>query len=117
MKKILLVLLAAIMIISHCSCGGSGSNQTSEQDEVKKVVKNRLEAKILVSYDTVGTPTITYYLDKSGSSRYNVSGKVTVKDKYGDSFTGKYDAVVDFDSSTSTWKVTSCNLDTPTKDK
>ena len=45
-------------------------------------------------------PTITTYVEKISENTYEVTGKVTIKDKYGDSYTGKYDAEVEYNPST-----------------
>jgi len=113
MKRFLLVLISIILVISLCAC--DNSNKVSEEDLVKNATKAILRAKLLY-YDTVGAPHITYYLEKQSSTKYYVSGKVTVSDKYGDSYTGKYDAVVEYMPG-GEWRATSCNLDTPTKGK
>ena len=46
---------------------------------------------------------------------FEVTGKVTVKDKYGDSYTGKYDAVVEYDPATDDCDA-NCDIDKLYKD-
>ena len=60
----------------------------------------RIMVEIALSYDTTGVPTITTFVDEIGENTYEVTGKVTVKDKYGDSYTGKYDAEVEYNPAT-----------------
>jgi hypothetical protein len=45
-----------------------------------------------------------------------VSGKITVHDKYGDSYTGTYDAVVVYDTAEDEASVISFDHTTPRKD-
>ena len=103
MKKILVFLLVVVLAFSLVACGSSG-NETQEESgeeaiikDVKDTVSARIVAKIVVSYDTVGSPTITHYVDEIDENEYEVTGKVTVRDKYGDTYTGKYDAIVIYD--------------------
>ena len=101
MKKFLCLLLAMVMCLSLVACGGSEkSNVSSVEDKVRNAVKANIQAELLVNYDTVGVPEITCYIDEVGDNVYEVTGKVTVKDKYGDSYTGKYDANVEYDPAT-----------------
>ena len=53
----------------------------------------------LVNYKTTGAPDVTIgSIRKVEEDRWEVSGKITVNDIYGDSYTGTYDAVVQYDA-------------------
>lgn len=98
MKKILLVCLSLALVFSLAACGGQGEAGDPVSEKVKNEVGRRIRVAITIDYDTVGSPTITYFLDEISTSVYEVTGKVTVKDKYGDTYTGKYDAIVEYDA-------------------
>lgn len=103
MKKFLSLLLALVMCISLVACGGESSSENtteSVESKVERSVKSNIEVDIMFSYDTVGVPNITYYIDEVSENNFEVSGKVTVKDKYGDSYSGKYDATVKYNPET-----------------
>ena len=95
------MILAFALCFGLCACGGgSTESKDSPEDKVSSAVISRITVEILLSYDTNGTPTITTYVDEIGNNRYEVTGKVTVYDKYSDSYTGKYDAEVEYDPAT-----------------
>ena len=104
MKKIFSLLLVLIMCISLVACGGGSSSESKTEEsiesKVRKSVDSHIDVEIMLSYNTVGEPDITYYVDEISENNFEVSGKVTVKDKYGDSYSGKYDATVKYDPET-----------------
>lgn len=97
MKKVLAVLFVFIFCLSLCACGEKGGDVESIEDKVKQAVESDIMVEIVFNYDTTGVPSITYFVEKISETEYEVTGKVTVKDKYGDAYTGKYDAVVTYD--------------------
>ena len=108
MKRIILVILAVVMCLGMCACGGGSEAEESEtpRDKVISSVKSHIMAQIALGYDTVGVPTITTYVEEVEENVYEVTGKITVKDKYGDSYTGKYDSTVEYDP-----ELGSCDVD------
>lgn len=109
MKRILVLLLAVLMCVGLCACDESSGYQDEElspEEAVEKAVRNQITAKIILSYETEGVPTITSYVNEAGENVYEVTGKVTVKDKYGDFYTGKYDAEVEYDP-----EIGNCDVD------
>ena len=114
MKKVLAIIMAVIMCLSLCACGKKEPVETVE-DKVISSVKSNIMARIAIQYDTVGAPSITCFIDEIGENQYEATGKVTVKDKYGDSYTGKYDATVKYDPSTDDCNV-NCTIDKLYKD-
>lgn len=100
MKRLLALLMVLVMCASFCACGGSGGKEETVESKVISAARSRILAEIVLGYDTEGVPTITTYLDDMGDNTYMVTGKVTVKDKYGDTYTGKYDAEVTYDPTT-----------------
>ena len=100
MKRIFLIILALIMCFSIIACDGNKKETKSIEDKVRSAVESRIIVEIGYTYDTVGVPNCTYYIDKIDDNNFKVTGKVTVKDKYGDTYTGKYDAEVTYNPTT-----------------
>ncbi len=100
MKKLLAAFLALVLCFSLCACADKKTNTETVEDKVRSAVEARLITYVALSYDTVGVPSITCYIDEVDENKFEVSGKVTVKDKYGDTYSGKYDAEVEYNPST-----------------
>ena len=101
MKRVISLILVAAFCLGLCACGSGGSkSENTPESKVVSAVRSQIMVEIMLSYDTNGVPTITTYVDELGANRYEVTGKVTVRDKYGDTYTGKYDAEVEYDLST-----------------
>lgn len=105
MKRVIALLLVLVLCVGLCACSNSGTTKNSKEDKVVSSVKSRIMVEVKLNYDTTGAPTITTNVKKISENTYEVTGKVTVKDKYGDSYTGKYDAEVEYNPSTETCSV------------
>ena len=117
MKKIIGLLLVFVMVLSLCACGGgTEEKKSSPKDAVIEKIKNRIIAEIALSYDTVGAPTITAYASETEENVFEISGKVTVKDSYGNKYTGQYDAIVEYNPTTEVCYVKDYDLGTLYKD-
>ena len=115
MKKLLLVLLVTTLTFSLIACDGKESSKSAEEliiEDVKSTVRGEISSTIIWKYDTEGAPTITYYVDEISENKFEITGKVTVCDKYGDTYTGKYDAVVEYDPVEEDSDIVSFNLGT-----
>ncbi len=122
MKKLLAVLLLmSVFMFSLVACGGTEEAKKSPEEliieDVKSTVSARIITTIILNYDTEGTPIITHYVNEISENKFEVTGKVTVRDKYGDTYTGKYDAVVEYDPAEEDSYVVSFDLGTLYKDK
>lgn len=95
MKKLLSLALAIIFCFSLFACGNK-DKEPSVEDLVKECVKDRIDVELVLSYDITGNIQATYFLDEVSENVFEVTGKVTVKDKYGDNYSGKYDAIVEY---------------------
>ncbi len=98
MKKFIAFLLVVVLSFSLVACGNSGGSEETVYDKIEDSVSASINVRIMLSYDTQGVPNITYYIKEINENTYTVSGKVTVKDKYGDSYTGNYDATATYNS-------------------
>ena len=98
------------MCLLFCACGDE-----AEEKSVNEVIGDAIESYVRVDvslrYEISGLPTVTHYINQLEENQYEVTGKVTVKDKYGDTYTGKYDAVVDYDPVANKASVDTCDID------
>lgn len=104
MKKFFAIILAIVLCLALCACDGGDSDTNSVEDKVRFQVESRITAYVYAL--TKSAPIITSYVDEIRENTFEVTGKVTVRDKYGDTYTGKYDAVVEYDPATDT-----CDID------
>lgn len=116
MKKLFIIILSIIMCFSIIACNDNKEDTESIEDKVKEAVRLRITTEIILYYDTADVPQCTYYVDDIGDNNFKVTGKATVKDKYGDSYTGKYDAEVTYDPFADKCSVTNLDLDKLYKD-
>lgn len=98
MKKFFAVLMSVVLCFSLVAC--TAEKTETVENKVKSAVEARLITYVSIAYDTIGVPNITYYIEEVGENKFEVSGKVTVQDKYGDTYSGNYDAEVEYNSST-----------------
>lgn len=100
------------MCFTLCACG-------EDPADIEEIVKQEAEltvyTKVYLEYGYHPTVTATY-VRETGENVYNVSGKVRVSDKYGDQYTGTFDATVryypeDGDADTSSYEVSSLYKD------
>ena len=113
MKKLLAFILAMVLCFSLCACGGNKDTESIE-DRVKQSVKNRLNFMVSLDDKWKAVNNVTCIINKKSENTFEVTGKISIRDKYGDLYTGKYDASVEYDASTDTFK-TNCNIGTLTK--
>ena len=71
----------------------------------------------LLEYSFEGVPKITTFVneieldyDEKCDVKYEVTGKIFIMDKYGDSWCAKYDAYVLYDSTLDEYDVSKCEL-------
>ena len=104
MKKFFLILISAVLCISFVACGN-----TDDSNDIRESIRQAIwiKANSALQFNFQGTKlegsyvdsqNITCYINQTDDLTYEVSGKVTVRDRYGDTYTGNYDAVVYFDT-------------------
>lgn len=118
MKKLFALILAMVLCFSLCACGGNGDTESVE-DKVKHAVKNTLWSKIQLSSDSqwIAVTNVTYNINKKAENKFEVTGKVSISNKDGNTYTGNYKASVEYDSSSDKCYAhyTDCNIGTLTK--
>lgn len=106
MKKALSLILALVMCLSLCACGsGSGSSKKSLSDRAADAVSSQIKVYVKLSYEVNGVPQVTTYVTETSTNNFKVTGKVSVRDAYGDTYTGKYDATAIYDPATDDFDV------------
>lgn len=95
---ILCSILCIIMIILIILFFGGGKESLeSIEDKVKNKAKYQAQAYTMLSYDTSNTSAIVTTIRKNDANEYEVYGKITARDKYGDSFSGTFDGVCTYE--------------------
>lgn len=118
MKKLLVLLLVCALTLGLCACAPKinvPSVKTAE-DLVEDAVYSKIMLEILFDYDDVSVNRVTYYIDEINDSKYELTGKITVRDKYGDTYTGKYDCIVSYNSKEDKYEVKELDIGTLYKD-
>ncbi len=98
LSKLLALLLVLIMSVSLVACSGNNTltePQSSPEDRLREDVKFDVIAEIMLTYDATFNNLSVTNVKKTDTDNgyiyYEVNGKVTVSDKYGDKFEGKID--------------------------
>ena len=102
-----IVLLAIVIICIICFSGSSEPEETTE-DKLRRHVNAQVLAYVMIRYDTTyTTPNITT-LRGDSESGWEVYGKVTTRDKFGDNYTGTFEGTCIEDKENDDF---SCDLD------
>lgn len=109
MKKSISIILSIVLCFSLCACSNNSGNTESVEDKIRTHVRTYLDLKVYMTYG-VTSQSITCYISKDGENKYKVSGKITIRDKYGDPCSGKYDAIIWYDPETNDCDIRSCNI-------
>jgi hypothetical protein len=116
MKKLLALLLVLVFCFSLVAC--KKEEEKDPNEEIRLAVHTRIIFEVGFGYEDVKTRDVTYFIEEAEEpNTFNVSGKVTVVDKYGDTYTGKYDAIVIYSEIDDKYNVSSLDLDKLYKDK
>lgn len=101
MKKVISLIMVLALCLGLCACGGNSSKgKQTPKEKAVSTLESYIGVQIALRYDTVGPTHITTYVEELGDNAFGISGKVTVQDKYGDSYTGTYDAEVVYNPET-----------------
>lgn len=101
-KRILAAFMAAVMCALLCACGaeestGSTVKETSLEEKAVSSVESKVCSKLSEKYDTSGGVLCrTAAVTEVSETRFEVSGKVFIKDKYGNVTSTIYDGTVFF---------------------
>lgn len=112
MKRVFALMLVLVICGAFFAC--SSEEAESEAPSITDEVVDYVRFRVAIGYDIVGLPQVTTYVTENYDGTYTVTGKVTVRDKYGDTYTGKYSAEVE--ETETGYDVTSCDIDSLYKD-
>ena len=122
MKKLLTILLSLCMICSigaFTACKGEKSEASSSvetvEDKVSSEARSVVSIGVYAKYGYFPTVNITNVSESYTENKYYVSGKYTVKDNYGDNYTGKFDLTIVYDPVADTCEVTEKEIQTAYK--
>ena len=91
MRKITGVLLLMMVCLLFCSCGSN-----SPEDKIKSNIQTSIIQEIEDEYDIKSITDITYNIEQMTIKTYCVSGKIKLKDRYGNYYQGEYDAYLEY---------------------
>lgn len=113
LKPVRVVVLIALILIGGSALPESDTNyaeqhwnaltamsEEEKEDEFRIAVKSGVSFYITTNYDVKPNHNIDISTIEVDGDTYTAYGKVTVTDKHGDLYTGKFTAVYEFDSNT-----------------
>lgn len=104
MKNISKKIIAMFLIIVTFAGLGVGCSTKKEVASVSSKVADKVEYMVMyevrMRYSVVGMPQVTSYVRDTGNNTFEVTGKVTIRDQYGDTYTGNYDATAKYNPET-----------------
>ncbi|MBQ1344006.1 MAG: hypothetical protein IIY40_07565 [Firmicutes bacterium] len=112
MKRLIALLLALVMVLGLCACGGSSSKFNPQEELKTKIYFDARIACTLNYADVKGVSTSITDIDVNGDI-YTAKGKVTVVDNYGDKYVGKITGVYRLNGET--FSQVSLDIETPKK--
>ncbi len=115
MKKIFSLGLIVILVFSLCACGSSKTEKVDVKENIRIAVQGKATVECMFSYESVKTVLASCStIDDNGDGTYDVFGKITVIDDFGDKYDAKYEAKVSVDESGSA-TCKDFKMDTPRK--
>lgn len=114
MKKTLCMVLALVMCLPLCACG-SDKEEFDPRSAFRRTVESAVTAYCIVRYADVKVVDLTTLTIDVTGDKYTGKGKFTIRDDYGDTYTGKVTAVYKFDEESKTFTKISLDIERPTK--
>lgn len=114
MKKILLAIgMLAVLCTALCACGGEGAaKEPTLEDMLTKEMEGEVLSTVWNRYGFLQTGITTTTVKKVDEYEYQMWGKVTVTDEYGDRYSGKFNGTVFYYPSLDEISVSSCEVET-----
>jgi hypothetical protein len=92
----------------------------ASEDMLRQIVKNHLTAYVLLAYDIQPSPKIeitSIEKEQGNFTYYTVCGKVVVKDKYGEEYSGKFTATYQYTNYNHQFRELSTEVDELTRNR
>ena len=114
MKKILLAIgTLAVLCTALCACGGEGAaKEPTLEDMLTKEMEGEVLSTVWNRYGFLQTDITTTTVKKVDEYEYQMWGKVTVTDEYGDRYSGKFNGTVFYYPALDEISVSSCEVET-----
>ena len=128
-QKIIMICVIVIVIIAIASILGvfvfadkgiTGSSKkatepTTLEEQIRKQVNTNVSLRAMLTYEGTPTVSITRVKISTDETTAEVYGKVSIKDNYGDTYTGNFDADVTIKDGTISVK--NIDIETPTRSR
>lgn len=105
--KVLSLFLIIVFCFSFCitllSCSESYEKIKTSDDYIRDEIKYSIKGTLYSSGYSMQSFTTNIFRD--GNNRYEVSGSVTLKDRYDNIWKGSYDAIVEYDPDSDNYSV------------
>ena len=118
MKRCASLVLAAVMLLGLCACGGGSAAPKEEDysDAIRLAVQSEAAVECIFTYANVKNVLASVTnTDANGDGTYDVKGYITVIDDYGDRYKAKFDATVSVDEDGDA-DCDSFSMETPTRE-
>lgn len=103
MKNISRIIATFLIIVTIAGLGVGCSSSKEDEPSLSSRVADQVEYRIqfeMKMQGAVGLPQVTTYVRETGNNTFIVTGKVTIRDQYGDTYTGNYDATAKYNPET-----------------
>lgn len=93
-----LIIILVFVLIYFISAAGNSKPEETLEDKLRNHISAKVMAYVAIRYDTTGVnPRITT-LRETSEGNWEVYGKVSARDTYGDSFTGTFEGTCKVES-------------------
>lgn len=96
MKKWTALLLALVMCLALCACGGKKPESPSPEEKLTENVRLFINTKCMYTIEDAKSTQVTVHIDDVDTSAapdkaiYSVSGQVRITDAFGDQYDAQY---------------------------
>ena len=107
---LLLVVIVAIIVFVPKNYSNIAPDKDLK-DRVRSRVDSTAKVYVMLKYDTSYVNIEIYTLEKESDNTYEAYGKIKLRDKYGDNYSGKFDGTCTIENAEKEDEDITCNLD------